>query len=39
MDQLLNEKGLAVAAKNRLYACLDRTNAPRTAPFTHLQAR
>jgi hypothetical protein len=38
MDQLLDED-FAVAAKNRLYECLDRLEAHRTALFTHLQAR
>ncbi|HEX9597205.1 MAG TPA: IS1634 family transposase [Anaerolineales bacterium] len=38
MDQLLNED-FAVAAKNRLYECLDRLDAHRAALFTHLQAR
>ena len=38
MDQLLDE-GFAVAAKNRLYECLDRIDAHRAALFTHLQGR
>ena len=38
MDQLLDED-FALAAKNRLYECLDRIDAHRTALFTHLQAR
>jgi len=38
MDQLLDED-FAVAAKNRLYECLDRIDAHRTALFTHLQGR
>lgn len=38
MDQLLDED-FAVAAKNRLYECLDRIDQHRTALFTHLQAR
>lgn len=38
MDQLLGED-FAVAAKNRLYECLDRIDAARAALFTHLQAR
>jgi len=38
MDQLL-EEDFAVAAKNRLYECLDRIDAHRAALFTHLQAR
>ncbi len=38
MDQLLDED-FAVAAKNRLYECLDRIDTHRTALFTHLQAR
>jgi hypothetical protein len=38
MDQLLDED-FAVAAKNRLYQCLDRLDAHRAALFTHLQAR
>ena len=38
MDQLLDED-FAVAAKNRLYECLDRLEAHRAALFTHLQAR
>jgi hypothetical protein len=38
MDQLL-EEDLAVAAKNRLYECLDRIDQHRAALFTHLQAR
>jgi transposase len=38
MDQLLDED-FAVAAKNRLYECLDRIDAHRAALFTHLQAR
>jgi hypothetical protein len=38
MDQLLDED-FAVAAKNRLYECLDRLDAHRAALFTHLQAR
>jgi len=38
MDQLLDED-FAVAAKNRLYECLDRLDAHRVALFTHLQAR
>lgn len=38
MDQLLDED-FAIAAKNRLYECLDRIDAHRTALFTHLQAR
>ena len=38
MDQLLGED-FALAAKNRLYECLDRIEAHRIALFTHLQAR
>jgi transposase len=38
MDQLLDED-FAVAAKNRLYECLDRIDEHRSALFTHLQAR
>jgi len=38
MDPLLDE-AFAVAAKNRLDACLDRLDAPRAALCTHLQAR
>ena len=38
MDQLL-EEDFAVAAKNRLYECLDRIDEHRAALFTHLQAR
>jgi transposase len=38
MDQLLDED-FAVAAKNRLYECLDRIEEHRAALFTHLQAR
>jgi transposase len=38
MDQLLDED-FAVAAKNRLYQCLDRIDAHRAALFGHLQAR
>jgi len=38
MDQLLDED-FALAAKNRLYECLDRLDAHRAALFTHLQAR
>jgi hypothetical protein len=38
MDQLLGED-FAVAAKNRLYECLDRIERYRAALFTHLQAR
>lgn len=38
MDQLL-EEDFAVAAKNRLYECLDRIDAHRVALFTHLQGR
>ena len=38
MDQLLDED-FAVAAKNRLYECLDRIDTHRAALFTHLQAR
>jgi hypothetical protein len=38
MDQLLGED-FAVAAKNRLYECLDRIDPHRAALFTHLQAR
>jgi hypothetical protein len=38
MDQLLDED-FAVAAKNRLYECLDRIDEHRCALFTHLQAR
>jgi hypothetical protein len=38
MDQLL-EEDFAVAAKNRLYECLDRLDAHRAELFTHLQAR
>jgi hypothetical protein len=38
MDQLLDED-FAVAAKNRLYQCLDRIDAHRAALFSHLQAR
>jgi Transposase DDE domain len=38
MDQLL-EEDFAVAAKNRLYECLDRIEEHRAALFTHLQGR
>jgi transposase len=38
MDQLLDED-FAVAAKNRLYECLDRIDEHRAGLFTHLQAR
>jgi hypothetical protein len=38
MDELLDED-FAVAAKNRLYECLDRIDVHRAALFTHLQAR
>jgi hypothetical protein len=38
MDELLDED-FALAAKNRLYECLDRIDAHRAALFTHLQAR
>jgi hypothetical protein len=38
MDQLLDED-FAVAAKNRLYECLDRIDEHRAALFTHLQGR
>ena len=38
MGQLLDED-FALAAKNRLYECLDRLDAHRAALFTHLQAR
>jgi hypothetical protein len=38
MDQLLDQD-FAVAAKNRLYECLDRIDEHRAALFTHLQAR
>jgi hypothetical protein len=38
MDQLL-EEDFAVAAKNRLYECLDRIDAHRAELFPHLQAR
>jgi len=38
MDQLL-EEDFAVAAKNRLYECLDEIDAHRAALFTHLQGR
>jgi hypothetical protein len=38
MDQLL-EEDFAVAAKNRLYECLDRIDRRRTGLFTHLQGR
>jgi len=38
MDQLLGED-FAVAAKNRLYECLDRIERYRTELFTHLQGR
>ncbi|HKI70523.1 MAG TPA: IS1634 family transposase [Verrucomicrobiae bacterium] len=38
MDQLLDED-FALAAKNRLYECLDRLDEPRAALFTHLQGR
>jgi len=38
MDQLLDED-FAVAAKNRLYECLDHLDVHRAALFTHLQAR
>jgi len=38
MDQLL-EEDFAVAAKNRLYECLDRIDEHRAALFTHLQGR
>jgi hypothetical protein len=38
MDQLLGED-FAVAAKNRLYECLDRIERYRTQLFTHLQGR
>jgi len=38
MDQLL-EEDFAVAAKNRLYECLDHIEEHRAALFTHLQGR
>jgi hypothetical protein len=38
MDQLLDED-FAIAAKNRLYECLDRLDEHRAALFTHLQGR
>jgi len=38
MDELL-EEDFAVAAKNRLYECLDLIDTHRAALFTHLQAR
>jgi hypothetical protein len=38
MDQLLDED-FALAAKNRLYECLDRIDEHRAALFTHLQVR
>ena len=38
MDELL-EEDFAVAAKNRLYECLDHVDAHRRALFTHLEAR
>lgn len=38
MDQLLDED-FAIAAKNRLYECLDRIEVHRAALFTHLQGR
>ena len=38
MDQLLDED-FALAAKNRLYECLDRIDEHRAALFTHLQGR
>jgi hypothetical protein len=38
MDELL-EEDFAVAAKNRLYECLDHVDAHRAALFTHLEAR
>jgi hypothetical protein len=38
LDQLLDED-FAIAAKNRLYECLDRIDSHRAALFTHLQAR
>jgi len=38
MDELLDED-FAVAAKNRLYECLDIIDAHRAALFTHLQSR
>ena len=38
MDQLL-EEDFAVAAKNRLYQCLDRIDRYRAQLFTHLQGR
>jgi transposase len=38
VDQLLDED-FALAAKNRLYECLDRLEAHRAALFTHLQTR
>jgi transposase len=38
MDQLL-EEDFALAAKNRLYECLDRIDQHRTELFTHLQGR
>jgi transposase len=38
MDQLL-EEDFAVAAKNRLYECLDRIDRHRADLFTHLQGR
>jgi hypothetical protein len=38
MDELLDED-FAVAAKNRLYECLDKLDTRRAALFTHLQAR
>ncbi len=38
MDELLDED-FAIAAKNRLYECLDQIDQHRAALFTHLQAR
>ena len=38
MDELLDED-FAIAAKNRLYECLDKIDPHRPALFTHLQAR
>lgn len=38
MDELLDED-FAVAAKNRLYECLDKLDTHRAALFSHLQAR
>ncbi len=38
MDELLDED-FAVAAKNRLYECLDKIDTHRAALFSHLQAR